>query len=120
MPSQADVQVWEQVGKAPAASLAHALRWFNQIASYTPAERKSWAAGVSPLTAGGKPTTAPAAADDDDDDVDLFGSGDEEEVRTVIYLCLFYLYLLVLFVCAFSDLKYNFRMQRPLEYVKSA
>ncbi|CAH0694713.1 unnamed protein product [Spodoptera exigua] len=44
-------------------------------------ERKSWAAGASPLTAGGKTTTAPAPAakDDDDDDVDLFGSGDEEE-----------------------------------------
>lgn len=74
--------MFEQVGKAPAASLPHALRWYNQIASYTPAERKAWAAGVSPLTAGGKPTTAPAPAakDDDDDDVDLFGSGDEEEV----------------------------------------
>ncbi|CAH0588932.1 unnamed protein product [Chrysodeixis includens] len=80
-PSQADVQVFEQVGKAPAANLAHALRWYNQIASYTPAERKGWEAGASPLTAGGKTTTAPAPAakDDDDDDVDLFGSGDEEE-----------------------------------------
>ncbi|XP_049876248.1 elongation factor 1-beta' [Pectinophora gossypiella] len=79
-PSQADVQVFEQVGKAPAASLPHALRWYKQIASYTPAERKAWPAGVSPLTAGGKPTApAPAAKDYDDDDVDLFGSGDEEE-----------------------------------------
>lgn len=79
-PTQADVQVFEQVGKAPAASLPHALRWYNHIASYTPAERKSWSAGESPLTAGGKPTApAPAAQDDDDDDVDLFGSGDEEE-----------------------------------------
>ncbi|CAG9112177.1 hypothetical protein JYU34_001553 [Plutella xylostella] len=81
VPTSADVQVFEQVGKAPAASLAHALRWYNQIASYTPAERKAWPAGASPLTAGGKPT-APAAAkkeEDDDDDVDLFGSGDEEE-----------------------------------------
>ncbi|CAH0400976.1 unnamed protein product [Chilo suppressalis] len=83
-PSQADVQVFQEVGKAPSASLPHALRWYNQIASYTPAERKAWAAGVSPLTAGGK-TTTPAPAkpaakvDDDDDDVDLFGSGDEEE-----------------------------------------
>lgn len=88
LPSQADVQVFEQVGKAPAASLPHALRWYNQIASYTPAERKAWAAGVSPLTAGGKTTTAPAAkpADDDDDDVDLFGSGDEEEVDISLIL----------------------------------
>ncbi|XP_013189772.1 elongation factor 1-beta' [Amyelois transitella] len=80
VPSQADVQVFEQVGKAPAASLPHALRWYNQIASYTPAERKAWPTGVSPLAAGGKPTAAaPPAKDDDDDDVDLFGSGDEEE-----------------------------------------
>nr|AZM65026.1 elongation factor 1 beta [Carposina sasakii] len=79
VPSQADVQVYEQVGKAPAGNLAHALRWYNHIASYTPAERKAWAAGASPLTAGGKPTAAPAKVEDDDDDVDLFGSGDEEE-----------------------------------------
>ncbi|XP_046969803.1 elongation factor 1-beta' [Vanessa cardui] len=79
-PSQADVQVFEQVGKAPAANLPHALRWYNQIASYTPAERKAWAAGVSPLNAGAKPTAAaPAKKEEDDDDVDLFGSGDEEE-----------------------------------------
>lgn len=81
--SQADVQVFDQVGKAPAASLPHALRWYNQIASYTPAERKAWPAGANPLTAGGKPTTpAPVKKEEeDDDDVDLFGSGDEEEVR---------------------------------------
>nr|ABX54737.1 elongation factor 1 beta' [Spodoptera exigua] len=80
-PTQADFQVFQQVGKAPSASLPHALRWYNQIASYSAEERKSWAAGASPLTAGGKTTTAPAPAakDDDDDDVDLFGSGDEEE-----------------------------------------
>ena len=79
-PSQADVKVFEEVGKAPDASLPHALRWYNHIASYTPAERKTWTEGVSPLTAGAKPTApAPAANDDDDDDVDLFGSGDEEE-----------------------------------------
>ncbi|XP_034834557.1 elongation factor 1-beta' [Maniola hyperantus] len=80
-PSQADVQVFEEVGKAPAASLPHALRWYNHIASYTPAERKVWAQGVSPLNAGAKPTAAAPAKkdDDDDDDVDLFGSGDEEE-----------------------------------------
>ncbi|XP_063537016.1 elongation factor 1-beta' [Cydia strobilella] len=79
VPSQADVQVFEQVGKAPAGSVPHALRWYNHIASYTPAERKAWAAAASPLTAGGKPTAAPAKVEDDDDDVDLFGSGDEEE-----------------------------------------
>ena len=34
VPSQADVAVYDAVGKAPAASLAHALRWFNQMTSY--------------------------------------------------------------------------------------
>lgn len=78
--------MFDQVGKAPAASLENALRWYNQIASYTPAERKAWASGVSPLTAGGKPTApAPAQKDDDDDDVDLFGSGDEEEVSLFFF-----------------------------------
>lgn len=74
--------MFEQVGKAPSTSLPHALRWYNQIASYNAGERKVWPAGASPLTAGGKTTTAPAA-DDDDDDVDLFGSGDEEEVSNL-------------------------------------
>lgn len=87
-PSQADVQVFGEVGKAPAASLPHALRWYNHIASYTPAERKAWAQGVSPLSAGAKPTAAAPAKkdDDDDDDVDLFGSGDEEEVCSFFVL----------------------------------
>ncbi|CAH2093099.1 unnamed protein product [Euphydryas editha] len=82
-PSQADVQVFEQVGKTPAASLPHALRWYNHIASYTPAERKAWAAGVSPLNAGAKPTAAAPAKkeEEDDDDVDLFGSDEEEDAE---------------------------------------
>lgn len=75
------MQVFDQVGKAPAASLPHVLRWYNHITSYTPVERKVWPAGTNPLTAGGKPTTAaPTKTEEDDDDVDLFGSGDEEEV----------------------------------------
>ncbi|CAK1587118.1 unnamed protein product [Parnassius mnemosyne] len=81
-PTQADVKVFEQVGKAPAASLPNALRWYKHIASYSVAERKTFPEGVTPLTAGAKTTTTapPAKKDeDDDDDVDLFGSGDEEE-----------------------------------------
>ncbi|XP_068617572.1 elongation factor 1-beta' [Battus philenor] len=82
-PTQADVKVFEQVGKAPAATLPHALRWYNQIASYSAAERKSFAEGVSPLSAGASTTVAPSSSskkdEEDDDDVDLFGSGDEEE-----------------------------------------
>lgn len=86
-PTQADVQVFNEVGKAPAASLPHVLRWYNHISSYSAAERQTFAAGVSPLKAGATTTTAPPAAskEDDDDDVDLFGSGDEEEVCFKFY-----------------------------------
>ena len=34
VPSQADNVVYAAVGKAPAASLAHALRWYNQMTSW--------------------------------------------------------------------------------------
>ncbi|GFR59540.1 elongation factor 1 beta', partial [Elysia marginata] len=34
VPSQADNVVYDAVGKAPAASLAHALRWYNQMKSW--------------------------------------------------------------------------------------
>ncbi|CAH2043997.1 unnamed protein product, partial [Iphiclides podalirius] len=82
-PTQADFKVFAEVGKAPAASLPHALRWYNHIASYSAAEQKALPEGISPLSAGAKPTTAPTSSkkeqEDDDDDVDLFGSGDEEE-----------------------------------------
>merc|ERR1712110_1309580 len=73
VPSQADVAVYEAVGKAPAASLAHVLRWFNQMASY---KNQSSLPGVKkPVDSYGK--AAPAAAEDDDD-FDMFGSDDEE------------------------------------------
>merc|ERR1712025_987224 len=72
LPSQADVSVFEAMGKAPSASFAHALRWYNQISSY--GSEKAKFPGVK------KPVApAPAQDDDDDDDVDLFGSDDEEE-----------------------------------------
>merc|ERR1712029_725674 len=82
VPSQVDVAVFEAMGgKAPGADLAHALRWYNQIKSYSGAESKKFP-GVKDaskyMAAGG--AAAPAAGgDDDDDDVDLFGSSDEEE-----------------------------------------
>jgi len=81
VPSQVDVAVFEAMGgKAPGADMAHALRWYNQIKSYSGAESKKFP-GVKDaskyMAAGG---AAPAAGgDDDDDDVDLFGSSDEEE-----------------------------------------
>merc|ERR1712198_464548 len=76
--SQVDVAVFEAMGgKAPAADMAHALRWYNQIKSYS-AEESNKFPGVKDAAkymSGG----AAAAAADDDDDVDLFGSDDEEE-----------------------------------------
>merc|ERR1711872_761743 len=74
VPSQTDVGVFEAMGKAPAASFAHALRWYTHIASFGAA--KASFPGVKVV-----PAAAPAAADDEDDDdeVDLFGSSDEEE-----------------------------------------
>merc|ERR1712186_30939 len=81
VPSQVDVAVFEAMGgKAPGADMAHALRWYNQIKSYSGAESKKFP-GVKDaskyMAAGG---AAPAGGDDDDDDdVDLFGSSDEEE-----------------------------------------
>merc|ERR1712012_1269889 len=59
--------------------MAHALRWYNQIKSYSGAESKKFP-GVKDAAKYLSGGAAPAAADDDDDDdVDLFGSSDEEE-----------------------------------------
>merc|ERR1719175_488738 len=79
VPSQVDVAVFEAMGKAPSADMAHALRWYNQIKSYSGAETKKFP-GVKDAAKYMSGGAAPAAAaDDDDDDVDLFGSSDEEE-----------------------------------------
>lgn len=79
-PSKADLSVFDALGKAPAATNVHALRWYNHIASYSTKERSAWGGQALPQVAGGKPTTAAApAGGNDDDDVDLFGSEDEEE-----------------------------------------
>eukprot|EP00027_Filamoeba_sp_ATCC50430_P008182 CAMPEP_0168556028 /NCGR_PEP_ID=MMETSP0413-20121227/8659_1 /TAXON_ID=136452 /ORGANISM="Filamoeba nolandi, Strain NC-AS-23-1" /LENGTH=213 /DNA_ID=CAMNT_0008586937 /DNA_START=79 /DNA_END=720 /DNA_ORIENTATION=+ len=71
-PSQADVQVYEQISTAPDANkLANAARWWNHIASWTADERKAWpAAGAAP---------ASGAAAKKDDDFDLFGEEDDAE-----------------------------------------
>merc|ERR1712141_214471 len=80
VPSQADVAVYQAMGKAPAAKFVNALRWYNHIKSYGN-EMSSLPGVKQPVDkygpAGAK--SAPAAADDDDDDFDLFGSDDEEE-----------------------------------------
>lgn len=83
-PSQADVAVFEAMSGAPSADLVHALRWYNQIKSYS--KQFASLAGIKkPVDqygpAGGAAPAAPAqnGADDDDDDFDLFGSDDEDE-----------------------------------------
>ena len=83
-PSQADVVVFQSVGQAPPADLAHALRWYNHILSYG-SDTASFTGVKKPLSAYGppasvaKPSNAADDDDDDDDDDDLFGSDTEEE-----------------------------------------
>lgn len=73
-PTKADASVFDALGKAPAADLVHAARWYRHIASFTAPEKAKWTGSAVPQVAGAKTTTAEA-----DDDVDLFGSEDEEE-----------------------------------------
>jgi len=79
-PSQADVAVYEALGKAPDSDKApHVARWYEHITSYEAEHKdltgdKSKAASLLSSTFA---APAAAAADDDDDDVDLFGSDDE-------------------------------------------
>lgn len=76
VPTKADVSVFQALGKAPAATYPHILRWYKHIASFEAKERSTWGGQALAQVAGAKPTTAAAA---DDDDVDLFGSDEEED-----------------------------------------
>lgn len=80
--SQSDVVLFSALKSAPAASLPHALRWYNHLKSF--GDGKSKLPGVKKAlsdfgaTGGAAPAAGKAAAAaDDDDDVDLFGSDDE-------------------------------------------
>lgn len=80
-PSQADVVVFQALSGAPSADLCHALRWYNQIKSYT-SSFSSLPGIKKPLDQYGPAGGAPAGGDDDDDDDDdddLFGSDEEDE-----------------------------------------
>lgn len=81
-PSKADTSVFDNLGNAPANTFINILRWYNNIASYSQAERSGFT-GQSWSVKGNakKPAPAPAKAAADDDDVDLFAS-DEDEVHT--------------------------------------
>ena len=91
-PSQADVVVFQAVGGAPCADLAHALRWYNHILSYGN-DSASFIGVKKPLSEYGPPATVAkpsnAAADDDDDDddddEDLFGEETEEEKVIIVF-----------------------------------
>ena len=81
-PSQADSVVFGGLSGAPAADLAHALRWYSQINSYAADERSSFPGQAKDLSAYGSAGAAAApAADDDDDDIDLFGSDEEDDAE---------------------------------------
>ena len=78
--SQADAVVFAAMTAAPPKNLAHALRWYNQINSYTNGERSKFPGQKKDLNSyGGSGAAANGDAADDDDDFDLFGDDDEEE-----------------------------------------
>jgi len=83
--SQADVVVYKALSGAPNADLFNALRWFNQVKSYT-SSFDSLPGVQKPVgeygPAGAPASQASKAADDDDeddDDFDCFGSDDEDK-----------------------------------------
>lgn len=73
-PSQADVTVFEGLGKAPNPQFAHAHRWYSHISSFGEAKSKFPSAKSGP-----PPKVEAKEEEDDDDEVDLFGSDDDEE-----------------------------------------
>ena len=77
--SQADVAIFEAVKKAPVAALAHALRWYNHIASYGADAKKLPGTKKAVSEYGPAAKAAAKKAEEDEDDIDLFGSDDEEE-----------------------------------------
>ncbi|XP_067649240.1 elongation factor 1-beta-like [Haliotis asinina] len=85
-PSQADNVVFSALSGAPGASLPHALRWYNHIASYGN-DRNSFPGQKKDLSTYGGSSSEPAASkkpvadDDDDDDIDMFGSDDEADAE---------------------------------------
>merc|ERR1711962_1621299 len=69
VPSQVDVAVFEAMGgKAPAADMAHALRWYNQIKSYSAEESKKFPGvkDAAKYMSGG--AAAAAAADEEEEE----------------------------------------------------
>lgn len=76
-PSQSDVLLFDALGSAPDQKFAHLSRWYNQIKSYSPNERKSFAGVKKSLSDYGVTSGGDSKAADNDDDFELFGSDDE-------------------------------------------
>ncbi|XP_035743742.1 elongation factor 1-beta'-like [Vespa mandarinia] len=83
-PSQADVAVFEALGKEPNSSNPHVLRWYTHIKSYDlntlPGEKKAPAI-LANSSHSSQATTPAADAAEDGDDVDLFASDEEESAE---------------------------------------
>merc|ERR1711931_135069 len=81
VPSQADCAVFKALASAPGSEFAHALRWYNQINSYSSSEQNSFP-GTKKAASEYGPRGNEQAKKEDDDDFDLFGSDEEEEEET--------------------------------------
>ena len=83
--SQSDAVLAGGLVKAPdAAKYPHARRWFNNVTSYSAAEKKKLPGvpkSLSDFGATANGTAGKAAAGDEDDDIDLFGSDEDEEAE---------------------------------------
>ena len=87
--SQADVVLAAGIAKAPdAAKYPHVRRWYNNVKSYSEAEKKKLPGVAKTLadfgaTANGAGSAGKGAKgdDDEDDDIDLFGSDEDEEAE---------------------------------------
>merc|ERR1712189_165905 len=72
-----DLIVFAALSGAPKDSLAHALRWFTHISSYTDQEKAGFGGQKQTLDKYGPSGVAKKA--EAEDDFDLFGSSDEED-----------------------------------------
>jgi len=81
-PTKLDSETYDSIGKSPASTYPHALRWYNHIASYG-SDKKSFPTAKGPLSVANSITNGNAKGDAkaaaDDDDIDLFGSDEEDE-----------------------------------------
>jgi elongation factor 1-beta len=81
-PSQADVVVFDTLGKAPDMNVhVHANRWYKHISSFDAATRQKFPGEKKPLNVYGPPETSSQPTKGDD--VDLFGEENDEEAERI-------------------------------------